>query len=196
MACIKAWVDLMKTEEPKKPRRAGSGKSKGSSFERTICGKLSLWLSRGLRDDLLWRSAMSGGRATVRHKRGLVVRSQHGDISAIQPEGDPLTRRFFIECKAYSKINFHGLYSTNEKPLAGIAYFWVKAVEESAKYNLCPMLIAKENNFPPVVLLNWDGIVFFELEEFYYGEFLHLGGAAVYLVYLDHFLQHARRPRG
>src|ERR1035437_240331 len=111
MACPETRGDLMERKKIDKTKilaakhsRIGKfSKGKGSSFERVVCSKLSLWMSRGMRSDYFWRASMSGGRATLRFKKGLIVRSQHGDIAAVQPEGDPLTRRFFIECKAYAK---------------------------------------------------------------------------------------------
>ena len=54
--------------------RKGGGKEKGSSFERLVCKRMSMWLSKGERDDLFWRSAMSGGRATVQLRDDIVDR--------------------------------------------------------------------------------------------------------------------------
>ncbi|MBM3120244.1 MAG: hypothetical protein FJ006_12010, partial [Chloroflexi bacterium] len=59
--------------------------SKGASFERDISRQLSLWWTHGERDDVFWRSSMSGGRATVRAKKGQKTAYQNGDITATDP---------------------------------------------------------------------------------------------------------------
>lgn len=73
--------------------------SKGSTFEREVCKQLSIWWSSGIRDDIFWRTAGSGARATVRSKRGLATSDSYGDISAIHPSGKPLTDSFIISLK-------------------------------------------------------------------------------------------------
>jgi len=42
--------------------------AKGSSFEREICTILSKWWTNNERDDVFWRTAGSGARATTRSK--------------------------------------------------------------------------------------------------------------------------------
>lgn len=79
--------------------KAGRGKNKGNAFERRICQKLSLWWSEGKREDIFWRSASSGGVATMRSKRGKTMAGQSGDISAIHESGMPLTRLCTVELK-------------------------------------------------------------------------------------------------
>lgn len=78
-----------------------SGKSKGNSFEREICKKLSLWWTNGKRDDIFWRSQNSGGRATVRGKSGKRTSNQSGDVSVANDEGigKSLLRMVAIELK-------------------------------------------------------------------------------------------------
>ena len=71
-----------------------NGKLKGGAFEREICVKLSKWVSYGERDDLFWRSAMSGGRQTVGFKKGINRKNQAGDITAIDPIGQKLIDSF------------------------------------------------------------------------------------------------------
>jgi hypothetical protein len=74
----------------------GRSKAKGSSFERDICKRLSLWVSDGEEQDCFWRSAMSGGRSTVANRRGVKLNRQAGDITSTSPEGHALTDKFFI----------------------------------------------------------------------------------------------------
>jgi hypothetical protein len=73
--------------------------AKGASFERTICKKLSLWWTYDSRDDVFWRSSQSGGRATIRHRQGKRTAGSYGDITALDPIGEPLLKLFTIELK-------------------------------------------------------------------------------------------------
>jgi hypothetical protein len=129
--------------------RKGGGKGKGSSFERKICKELSLWISKGKRKDLFWRSAMSGGRSTVGRKRGEDLAHQAGDISAVHPEGHILTNSYYIECKHYRSLEL-GRFLFGEGRLAT---YWSQACREAEAYAREPMLIAKENFTPIMVLL-------------------------------------------
>ena len=115
-------------------------KQKGGSFEREICKKLSEWVSNGKSDDLFWRSAMSGGRATVRKKKDKETASGQGDITAVTPAGNKLTDRFVIECKHYNNIGF-SQYIYGQGSLVDI---WSKLLQECGE-NKRPMLIVKEN---------------------------------------------------
>ena len=119
-----------------------NGKQKGGGFERDICKALSLWVSHGKNVDLFWRSAMSGGRATV--AKGTV--RQAGDITAVALEGHILTDQFYVECKFLKNISLDSLLKLNG-PLFEI---WAKTVLEAAKYNRIPTLIFKQNHYPTV----------------------------------------------
>ena len=120
-----------------------NSKAKGGSFERSVCKALSLWITDARRDDCLWRSAMSGGRATVQLKKGQKALAQCGDISAITPEGHRLTDKWVIECKHVRDLNLRGAISSG----AGLLpVFWEKLDEEAVAHKRYPMLIAKQNN--------------------------------------------------
>ena len=129
--------------------RDGGGKSKGSSFERTICVALSKWLSHDEREDLLWRSSMSGGRATVARKSGKVLQSQAGDLSAIHPDGHNFTDFFYCELKSYNDLNYQGLLTNS----GNLYKFWQSTITEANSYKKQPMLIAKQNRMPIVVFI-------------------------------------------
>lgn len=74
--------------------------SKGSCFERDICRQLSLWWTDGKRDDVFWRTAGSGARATNRFRRGnRSTYGQCGDVTATDPIGEALLKFFTIEIK-------------------------------------------------------------------------------------------------
>jgi hypothetical protein len=129
--------------------RKGGGKPKGSKFEREVCSKLSLWITKGEHKDALWRSSMSGGRATVHVKKGGTNR-QAGDICAVAPEGHVLTDKFYIECKHYKSLDLGNFFLGRNGRLRK---FWYKTVAQATKHNRNPMLIAKQNNVPALVLI-------------------------------------------
>jgi len=85
--------------EIKMKKKKGRGMSKGSSFEREICKKLSLWWSGGKRDDIFWRTSGSGARAKTRSKSGKNTFGQYGDIQATDPIGQPFLDKVSIEVK-------------------------------------------------------------------------------------------------
>lgn len=80
------------------------GRGKGSKFERVLCRELSLWWTRGERDDVFWRTSQSGGRSKTRMKTGRKTFGQYGDIQAVDPIGRPLLDLLTIEAKkGYNK---------------------------------------------------------------------------------------------
>lgn len=80
------------------------GSAKGSSFERLICTRLSLWWSNHLYDDLFWRTQASGARATMRARRSKSTAGQYGDVCATDERGRAFTKMFTISIKrGYSK---------------------------------------------------------------------------------------------
>ena len=90
--------------------------AKGGAFERSISKKISLWWTDGERDDIFWRTAGSGGRATVRRKQGKATANAEGDICAIDPIGQPLIDLVAIELKkGYNSWNIKSLLDTNQK---------------------------------------------------------------------------------
>jgi Holliday junction resolvase len=135
--------------------RAGGGKQKGASFERQVCRILSEWVSGGRHEDLFWRSAMSGGRATVRHRSsgGKVALRQSGDITAVSPEGHKLTDRFFIECKHVKDLQLIRFFVEHEGGPNSLMGFWRIAGAEAKKYGKLPLIIARQNNVTPIVVL-------------------------------------------
>lgn len=130
--------------------KPGAGKSKGGDFERHVCKRLSLWLTQGRHDDCLWRSAMSGGRATIQLTEGVVNRTQGGDISAISLEGHELISRCLIECKFYADLNIvEGLV----KGTGNLIAFWRRVVADARTYGKQPVLIARQNRLPTLAIV-------------------------------------------
>ncbi len=133
----------------RKKRKPGMGKGKGGGFERRICKELSLWVSHGKREDLFWRSAMSGGRSTVARKKGKHLPASAGDISAIDPLGAVLTEHFFIECKSVANLHLHRFVTEHSGLLAE---FWEKAYSQALDHKKELMLICKQNRYPTLLL--------------------------------------------
>jgi hypothetical protein len=128
--------------------RPGGGKHKGAAFERRTCAALSLWVTGGKRKDVFWRTAMSGGRATV---RGLDVR-QAGDICAVAPEGHAFCERYYVECKHLKNLDFQGLLRNTGK----LYKIWMHTCNQASKRSQKPVLIAKQNGLPTI--LCWQEI--------------------------------------
>ena len=134
--------------------RAGGSKQKGSAYERDICKKLSLWASSGKREDCFWRSAMSGGRSTIQIRKGKQNTSQAGDISSIDRIGAELIEQFCIECKHYKTLDLIPGIIHNRGALYS---FWNKVVEDAFAIRKMPLLIAKQNRLPSLILMTEIG---------------------------------------
>lgn len=132
--------------------KAGAGKAKGSAFERLCCQQLSIWVSGGKDRDLFWRSAMSGGRATLSARKGQELRRQAGDITAVAPEGHVLTDTYYVECKTYKDLAIDSFLVSNTGPLNK---FWETTAREARKHKKHPLLIAKQNQMPALVLTSF-----------------------------------------
>lgn len=121
---------------------------KGQNFERELCNKLSLWWTGGNSDDVFWRTAGSGARATVRGKVGKRTRGHSGDICSTDDCGKPLTDLVTIEIKrGYSK---HTIADVLDKPLhAAEQKFeeWIKQARRSSEIAGTPfwMIIQKRD---------------------------------------------------
>lgn len=105
------------------------GKSKGSQFERDLCTQLSRWWTGDQRDDVFWRSTISGGRATVRGRKQKTTSGQYGDIQAVDPIGLPLLKVLTIEAKCgYRGVSFGDLLDASDKQKP-IWEEWISQVE-------------------------------------------------------------------
>src|SRR6266403_502365 len=126
--------------------KPGGGKIKGGNFERSIAKHLSLWYSQGKREDLFWRSSMSGGRATVSK---IKLSAVAGDICATAGEGAGFTDKWYIECKHVANLNLQSWLLKKAGPIAG---WWTTAVLRSNTHNKYPMLILKQNLLDTMVV--------------------------------------------
>lgn len=126
--------------------KRGGGKQKGAAFEREVCRVLSLWITSGERQDCFWRSAMSGGRATIAHGRDV---RQCGDIAAVAQEGYEFANAWFVECKHVRSLD---LDSFIIKGVGLLRKFWDKARKEAKRHRKDPMIIARQNRWPDIVV--------------------------------------------
>lgn len=129
--------------------RSGGSPEKGGKFERLICKRLSLWVTAGENDSIFWRTPSSGGRATVQAKAGGVNVMQSGDICAVDPLGYPFVTEYFIELKHRKDLGWSRgmICQTGE-----IWNFWLKACREAERHGKKPLLIARQNLYPIVIV--------------------------------------------
>ena len=116
--------------------KAGGGKAKGSSYEREIAKKLSLWLTAGKRNDCIWRTSNSGGQATVTK-----FDTQCGDLHAVRPEAQKFFDTFSLELKNYKALDILTFQSKNFI----LKKWWVQASTDAKRANKIPLLIVRIN---------------------------------------------------
>lgn len=134
--------------------RKGGGKAKGASFERKVCEDLSRFVEPDGEDTLYWRSAMSGGRGTVQAKKGIKNKTQLGDITCVHSKGEWLTNLFVIECKFYAKLEIESSLLNKKGKLYK---FWKQIRKIARKNDRHPILIAKQNRTPILMIFDKKG---------------------------------------
>jgi hypothetical protein len=108
--------------------------AKGADFERELCKKLSLWWTDDERDDVFWRTAGSGGRATMRGRKGASTYGQDGDIQAVDPVGKPLMDLVTIELKrGYAPATFADILEPTKKGTTPMYLTFFEQAIRSAK---------------------------------------------------------------
>jgi hypothetical protein len=100
---------------------------------------------------------MSGGLATIEMNRDKVNLTQSGDLSAIGEEAYDFCQKTFVECKHVQNLNFGRGFICETGELSN---FWKICFRESLRYQKRPMLIARQNRFPTVVLTSSYDTVF------------------------------------
>jgi len=98
---------------------------------------------------------MSGGRATVKAKKGISLHAQTGDITAIHPMGHFFTKLFMIECKHYRDIQW--VPCLYERSSSAVRVFWLQLLKDSNSFCKAPMMIVRQNNYPNIVILDSTG---------------------------------------
>lgn len=131
--------------------KRGGGHSKGASWERECCKRLSKFFTAGERDDLFWRTAMSGGRATLQARKGKSVSAQVGDIGAIDSDGEyHFLRHVVVECKHHHNLHIErGFISST----GNLHAFWVKHCGDAVAVRREPVLIARQDRTPTLLIM-------------------------------------------
>lgn len=139
-----------------------SKSNKGSRFEREICKLLSCWWSKEIcnkqRDDIFWRTSISGGRATIRAKKGKETFGSQGDVTAIDPIGCPLLKVFTIELKrGYSNLSITDLITKQKSKLLD----FIQQAKKQKELTKTPfwLLILKQDHQLPLAFIPFS---FFE----------------------------------
>ena len=118
---------------------------KGSSFERKICKKLSLWWSDGKRDDIFYRASGSGARATSRHRKGKETANAEGDVCYTDKEGADLLKIVCIELKCgYKEWSVLDDLETKQT-VTQFDKFWNQVTESAEHAEAMPFLIYKKD---------------------------------------------------
>lgn len=121
-------------------------------FERTIAKQLSLWISSNKNPDLLWRSAGSGGRSTMRRKKtGKGIENAASDLAPLHKDAEPFTSVFTVECKHYKALTLGQIVYDFDK--STVARWWAQAERDARSVDRSPLLIMKENNRQPLIAL-------------------------------------------
>lgn len=136
-------------------------KGKGPAYERWLCKELSRWVSCGQRVDCFWRSAMSGGRATLqsRKKTGGKFReefgAQAGDITSTHERGNHLTTLFVLDGKHYKDLDVTAAFFGQG---GRMVKEWKKLLRDADATGKIPMMIARQNFRPDIVVTTQMGI--------------------------------------
>jgi len=131
--------------------RVGGSHQKGSTFERYVGLRLSLWLTGGARTDLFSRNVLSGGRFTQRSKTGLEL-AVPGDLAAAHPLAIDFIQMFMVECKHHRDINLD-VYLFDLQQKSSLAKIIQKAREQADMVNVVPLIIVKQNHRDAAVLM-------------------------------------------
>lgn len=129
---------------------------KGSAFEREFCRLLSRWWTGGERDDCFWRTSNSGGRATVRGRKGQGTAGQYGDIAATDDCGAPLLKVFAFELKrGYNRATLHDLLDRPKRAKTQSYEAWIAQARRSAEQagSLDWMIVHKRDLREPLCVL-------------------------------------------
>lgn len=133
-----------------------NSKQKGSDFERATGRALSLWLTDNERGDLFARNVLSGGVFTTNIKKGNTAElGTPGDLMANHPRAFRFLERFQVECKHKAKLDLEAFLfdyragSFLAKTLRGLRV-------QSHKLGSAPLVVAKQNNKPIILLTDGD----------------------------------------
>ncbi len=145
--------------------RPGGHKRKGNAYENNIAKRLSLWLTRGAREDVLQREKTSGATSTVAADDHRIHTHTAGDLVAVAEEGMWWTYPFLTECKHVKNIHAEGLlYHSN--PNTGLYGYWRVLNQKCRLYDKAPALIFRRNTRPDMLVLEWFTVARLGLEPY------------------------------
>lgn len=125
---------------------------KGGEFERSICRRLSRWITGNEHPELFWRSATSGAKAVSDSKAG---RKAHmgGDIMAVLPEGQWFTSRFSVECKDRADFGRIDLLLHPSPNIGKIEFWhwWLGCCSDADRDGKIPIMFFKRLHNPILV---------------------------------------------
>lgn len=127
--------------------------AKGSSFERHIAKDLSLWWTNNKRDDVFWRTAGSGARATTRNKNKVCTINSAGDLCYLDPIGKPFLDYFLVEIKrGYKDFSVMDLIDRKKKNC--LIEKWIKKAEKEKEQEerVSILLIVKRDYKKTIVI--------------------------------------------
>lgn len=133
---------------------------KGPAWERKFCGLLSSWWTHGRDDDVFWRTAGSGGRATSRSKKGKSTKNHHGDVTHTDAVAVPFTQAFTLELKkGYNSATLSDLVDKPRTSKDCTYLQWIVKLQETAREagSLSWMLVHHRDRREPLVFL--DGVI-------------------------------------
>ncbi len=173
--------------------------AKGANFERDFCRRLSLWWSGGEYDDLFWRTSNSGGRATVRAKKGKGTKNQYGDICATDPAGDSLMALLTFELKrGYNRATIHDVLDAPHRAADPTYGKWVTQARDSHKVagSVSWALVVKRDRRDALILMPAEGVNQFDVMKWVLASFRGCGGRGqrVHVLRLSDFFDHAVLP--
>lgn len=129
-------------------------KRKGSAWERKICTKLSLWISDGARANMFSRNVLSGGAFTLAATKGKEL-GLPGDIAASHPLAFEFLSKFAVEAKHHKRISLD-TYLWDFTGHNFLARVWESTKGQANRVGVHPMIIAKQNQCPAIVLVPID----------------------------------------
>jgi len=132
----------------KKPMKPGAGSRKGSTYERKIARDLSLWWSGGKEKNLFWRTHASGSFGT-----NAKIKSEVGDLMAIEEGGQDFMKVFNVECRHGKIIRTKDLvYDGQDKK--GMKQFIIEGRTNAKVSDRLSLWIFREQNMPIMAMMS------------------------------------------
>ena len=119
-----------------KTKKKKNVSKKGPNFERSKCKQLSLWWTQDETEPhtgAFWRTANSGGRATIRAKQKLKTPNSYGDVGYLDACGKPFIDNCLLELKRGYTKDISILDLLDKKTGIPILLKWYNKAEEERK---------------------------------------------------------------